>query len=148
VTVATDQRWPHFLAAAEGLGIRSTLSVPLVGGEEAVGALNLYSKSTAEYSDEARKTASLFADQLSVAAANATVLANAVILNRQLQEAMLPRAVIEQAKGILMSAQHCSEDRAFDILRRASQGQNRKLRDIAADVVGDYTDGDPSTPQT
>ena len=43
--------------------------------------------------------------------------------------------IIEQAKGILMGAQGCTEDEAFDLLRRASQRENRKLRDIAAGVV-------------
>lgn len=48
---------------------------------------------------------------------------------------MKARAVIEQAKGMLMAAHHCSADQAFALLVRASQDQNRKLRDIAAEVV-------------
>ena len=43
---------------------------------------------------------------------------------------MQSRAAIEQAKGILMAAQRCGPDRAFEILVRASQRENRKLRDI------------------
>jgi hypothetical protein len=50
-------------------------------------------------------------------------------------QAMKSRAVIEQAKGILMSQTHVSSEDALDILRRASQRANRKLRDIAADIV-------------
>ncbi|MEY2474790.1 MAG: hypothetical protein QOG87_105 [Actinomycetota bacterium] len=42
---------------------------------------------------------------------------------------------IEQAKGILMSREGYSDDEAFDVLRTASMRQNRKLRDIAADLV-------------
>ncbi len=48
---------------------------------------------------------------------------------------MESRAVIEQAKGILMQAQGCDPDEAFQILVRASQNQNRKLRAIAAEIV-------------
>jgi AmiR/NasT family two-component response regulator len=48
---------------------------------------------------------------------------------------MESRAAIEQAKGILMARQHCTADDAFDILRRASQRENRKLRDIADEMV-------------
>ena len=48
---------------------------------------------------------------------------------------MESRATIEQAKGIIMAANHCSPDAAFDILRRASQNRNVKLRDIANDIV-------------
>lgn len=52
-----------------------------------------------------------------------------------LDEAMRSRAVIEQAKGILMARSQLSPDEAFDMLRRVSQRENRKLRDIAADLV-------------
>ncbi len=50
-------------------------------------------------------------------------------------EAMKSRASIEQSKGILMAAQHRSADDAFQILVRASQRENRKLREIADDIV-------------
>ena len=52
-----------------------------------------------------------------------------------LQEALRSRPVIEQAKGILMASQGCDADEAFDTLRRASQRENRKLRDVAVDFV-------------
>jgi len=52
-----------------------------------------------------------------------------------LQKAMASRAVIEQAKGLIMGRQHCSPQEAFEVLVRASQHQNRKLRDIAAAVI-------------
>ena len=49
-----------------------------------------------------------------------------------LEEALLSRDVIGQAKGILMERLHLTSDQAFEELRSASQHQNRKLRDIAA----------------
>jgi hypothetical protein len=52
-----------------------------------------------------------------------------------LQVALVTRATIDQAKGILMAAQGCTPDEAFDLLRRASQRENRKLHDVAADIV-------------
>jgi AmiR/NasT family two-component response regulator len=42
---------------------------------------------------------------------------------------------IEQAKGILIGREGYSDDEAFDVLRSASMRQNRKLRDIAADLI-------------
>jgi AmiR/NasT family two-component response regulator len=51
------------------------------------------------------------------------------------QAALTSRAVIEQAKGILMAQSHVSADDAFEVLVRASQRENRKVRDIAADIV-------------
>jgi AmiR/NasT family two-component response regulator len=49
--------------------------------------------------------------------------------------AMDSRAVIEQAKGVLMAQRHVDADQAFDVLREASQRYNRKLRDIAHGIV-------------
>ena len=64
-----------------------------------------------------------------------TSLEAALRLVDQLRDALETRDVIGQAKGILMAAEAISADDAFLILVRASQRQNRKLRDIAADVV-------------
>ncbi len=48
---------------------------------------------------------------------------------------MASRATIEQAKGVLMARGGISPEQAFDILVRASQRENRKLRDVASDLV-------------
>ena len=62
-------------------------------------------------------------------------------LVEQLHIAIASRSEIEQAKGILMARSHCDADGAFDILRRASQRQNVKLRDIAHTIVVHTTSG-------
>jgi hypothetical protein len=53
----------------------------------------------------------------------------------QLRAAVASNRVIGTAIGILMALRKVSEAEAFDILRRASQHTNRKLRDIAEEVV-------------
>jgi AmiR/NasT family two-component response regulator len=58
-----------------------------------------------------------------------------VRLTGQLEEALESRGVIEQAKGILMEREHCTPDEAFEMLRTASQHLNKKVRDIAAEIV-------------
>ncbi len=45
------------------------------------------------------------------------------------------QAPVEQAKGIIMAQTHCGPDKAFEILRRASQRSNTKLRLLAEDLV-------------
>jgi AmiR/NasT family two-component response regulator len=52
-----------------------------------------------------------------------------------LRIAMASRATIEQAKGLVMGAMHCTPDAAFDVLVAQSQHQNRKLYEIAAEMV-------------
>ena len=52
-----------------------------------------------------------------------------------LHTAMEHRAAIEQAKGVIMNVMGCGPDAAFAVLVVQSQNQNRKLRDIAAEIV-------------
>jgi AmiR/NasT family two-component response regulator len=53
-----------------------------------------------------------------------------------IQKAMMSRTVIDQAIGIIMGQQRCTAEKAFEILRSASQHRNIKLRDLCADLVG------------
>lgn len=128
--------YPEFCKAAASYGVRSTLSLPMVAGERGIGALNLYARTPDGFDagDEAVG--------LDLAAAAAIVLANAndyweaSQLSEQLTQAMRSRAVIEQAKGMLMGqSPNLGPDDAFDLLRRASQRENIKLRDIAQRIV-------------
>jgi GAF domain-containing protein len=138
LTVATDTRWPPFATAALDAGVTAVLAVPLVADERPLGALNLYSTTIEAFDDDARDVACLLADQLGVAAANVARYADALRLADELRTAMESRAVIEQAKGVLMASERCGPDRAFEILKQASQHQNRKLRDVAAEIVARY----------
>ncbi|MEN3314411.1 MAG: hypothetical protein V7605_645 [Acidimicrobiaceae bacterium] len=141
VRTRSDDRWPAFSATASDRGVLSVLSVPLGNAETVMGALNLYSETNSEFDSTAREVASGFADQLGVAAASMTLYVEGFELSHQLQQAMESRAAIEQAKGILMAAEQCGPDTAFAILVRASQSQNRKLRDIATEIVEGYERG-------
>jgi len=69
--------------------------------------------------------------------ANAHAYWDARQLSARLGEAMEARSVIEQAKGILMSAQGCDDAQAFDVLVKASQRENLKLREVARRIVDD-----------
>jgi hypothetical protein len=58
------------------------------------------------------------------------------------------RAVIEQAKGVLMFATGCDADAAFDLLRRRSMTMNLKVHEIAhrvVDSIGRQLRADPGT---
>ncbi|MDQ4132095.1 MAG: GAF and ANTAR domain-containing protein [Actinomycetota bacterium] len=130
-----DGRWGPFNEAAAAHGVRSTLSLPLVANHEGLGALNFYARTADAFSDQDVSVGSQFAAQAAIVLANAQAYWDAHQLSEDLATAMKSRAVIEQAKGILMGAQRCGADEAFQILVRASQRENRKLRDIADDIV-------------
>jgi GAF domain-containing protein len=133
---AAADRYPEFVEAAAAHGVQSTLSLPLVAGGEGVGALNLYSRVPAGFSEEDEQLGQELAATAAVVLVNATAYWEALQLGEQLTEAMRSRAVIEQAKGILMArSPHLTADDAFDLLRHASQRENVKLRDIAQRIV-------------
>jgi GAF domain-containing protein len=131
-----DQQFPQFSEAAAAAGVRSVLSLPLVANHEGVGALNLYSQRPSAFSDDQVKLSLALAAQAAIVLANAQAYWDAYQLSQDLNEAMRSRATIEQAKGILMGAQRCGADEAFQMLVRASQRENRKLREIADEIVG------------
>jgi GAF domain-containing protein len=129
----TETRWPAFARAALDHGVLSTISLPLGVGNGALGAMNLYSRSLESFDDEAVPL--VFAAHAAVLLANAQAYSAAQELAGQLETAIASRAVIEQAKGIIMAAKRCSDDEAFAFLQQRSHHTNRKLRVIAADIV-------------
>ena len=131
---ADDRRWPAFAEDAVAQGVHSSLSVPLAVGDEVMGALNMYS-TKAQAFQEQEEHGAVFARQASVTLTNAYALRRAEQLAQQLGQALENRDTIGQAKGIIMAAQNLSSDAAFDVLRRASQRSNRKLSEVAREIV-------------
>ncbi len=128
-------QWRRFSERAVSAGMRSVWALPLTVKETSIGALNLYSRRDEPWLAPSSGTARRLAGQAAVVLANAASLASAETTNAHLQEALESRDVIGQAKGILMARQNVSADDAFEILRQASQGSGRKLREIAVEVV-------------
>ena len=128
--------YPLFAKAAQVHGVHSSLSLPLLAGDEAVGALNLYARVTGAFSKKDEATGLMLASAAAIVLANASAYWQAAQLSEQLNQAMQSRAVIEQAKGILMArSPQMTADEAFDALRKASQRENVKLREIAQRVL-------------
>lgn len=132
--LASDTRWPRFGSLAEGQGIRSAMAVTL-SADGTRGALNLYSRSLHAFSASDQANAlilAILADH-SLSFAHIHDEEERRIENRQ--KGLLTREVIGQAQGILMERERITADQAFDILRRASQHLNVKLRDVAQNLV-------------
>ena len=134
--VRTEERWPDYMARVRTTGVRSSLSVPLPYQGTSIGALNVYSTEVAAFASPDSLAAGLgAAEMIAVAVANADAHARLADDARNMRIAMESRAVIEQAKGVLMAQQGIDAEQAFEVLRQASQRYNRKLRDIAAGIV-------------
>jgi transcriptional regulator with GAF, ATPase, and Fis domain len=130
------KEYPGFVAACFAHGVQATLSMPLVAGDVALGALNLYSRVAEGFGEDDELVAGDLAAAAAAVMGNISAYWMAVDLSQNLREAMKSRAVIEQAKGVLIaSTPGLTADGAFDMLRRASQRENAKLRDIAARIV-------------
>ena len=132
----TETRWPDYTARVLDVGVLSSLSLPLPYQGAAIGALNVYSSVAGAFTDEGAMTAGVeVAEAVAVAVANADAHAQVVDQAHNMRRAMESRAVIEQAKGVLMAQRGIDAQQAFDMLREASQRYNRKLRDIAAGII-------------
>lgn len=134
-STADETRWPEFARTAADYGIASTLSVPIVARGDSTGALNLYSRAPAAFDEEATQRVETFAEQAAFVLANTQVYWDARQLSEGLNQALQSRATIDYAIGIIMAGGGRSPDEAFQVLVRASQRENRKLRDIAAEMV-------------
>ena len=140
VDVATSRaRWPEFAAAAAEVGVQSLLVAPLGSGVPALGALTLYSDSSAGFGPDDDPLLLLLVGHATRAVTDYLLLASTAREVGQLQEAMVSRAPIEQAKGILMALHTCDADTAFTLLRTESQNTNTRLHTVARAFVAAYT---------
>ncbi len=130
-----ETRWPEVVDRARTNGVHSSLSAPLVVGDRGIGALNFYARSEKAFSEDDEKTAQTFALQAAVVLANTQAYWGAHDLSEQLEVAMVSRAAIEQAKGVIIEQSGVTSGEAFQLLKRASQRENRKLREIAVEIV-------------
>lgn len=130
-----DGRWPEYARAAAASGVRSVLAVPLLLDGQARAVLNLYAGSLGGFSGADVDTVEGFA----IIAARSLRLALVVAQLRESKEdltaAMRSRTIIDIAIGAVMAQNRCTKSEAFEILVRASNARNIKLKDIAAAVV-------------
>jgi GAF domain-containing protein len=134
-----EDRWPDWTARCVELGVRSSLSIGLPVQDTVTGALNIYAVKPDAFDDDAILLGQTFAGYAAVALANAHLYDTTATLAQHMQAAMESRAVIEQAKGIIMGDRRCTADEAFQILTTISQDSNRKVRDVAAALVARAT---------
>ncbi|WP_217242947.1 GAF and ANTAR domain-containing protein [Streptomyces sp. AC555_RSS877] len=134
--VDEEQRFGSFPGLARGHGIRSVLALPLAPARQQVpGVLNMYSENRRSFTPQVREQAAVFAGYASGALGVALKFAGQLQFSLDLQNAISSRTVIDQALGIVMTQESCSSERAFEILTRASQHRNVKLRDLATEIV-------------
>jgi GAF domain-containing protein len=130
-----EQRWPDYAHDAAAHGVLSSLSVPLPFQGATIGALNTYAGRPQFLDDNDVEIAEEVAAWVGVAVGNAEAAARTMEDPNHLRTAMMSRAVIEQAKGILMERHKIKGDEAYTILTHTSQRTNTMLRDVADELV-------------
>jgi GAF domain-containing protein len=143
-----EPRWPDYAAKVAARGVLSSLSVPLPLQIDIVGALNCYATTPDAFRDDEQvELGTELAGHIAVGVTNLVAYTDAAEYGEQMREAMASRAVIEQAKGVIMAQNRCDADRAWEILRKASMGRNVKVRALAESVVAGITTPPDDTPR-
>jgi GAF domain-containing protein len=119
---------------AVAVGVRSVLAVPLSASDR-FGALNLYARYPSAFGVVDRGKGVMLAALSSAALTGARMHEDEQRRTEGLRAALATREVIGLAQGILVERERVSPDQAFDILRRASQHLNHKLRDVAQQLL-------------
>ena len=136
-----DENWPQWGPRAREIGVQSVLAVPLRipnTHHTRLGAVNMYSLSGAGFTTSSQEMALVLSAHAAIAAVVSREKMMAATREKTFNEALASRDVIGQAKGMLMERHAIGADEAFDVLRRASQRLNTKLRDVATEVVRNH----------
>jgi len=133
--VVDDGRWPAFAKECREDGMRSLLALPLVSGAQCVGAINLDGWAPNAFDAFDASLVRVAASRCADAVVAVSTLDGVQRLAGQLEQAMASRAVIEQAKGIIMAMRGVPEHEAFEVLRKSSQDRNIKVRELAHQIV-------------
>ncbi len=127
--LGAEQRWPTFSSRArDEFQIRSVLAIRLFVEDDTLGALNLYSTTLDAFDDTDVALGAVFAAHAAVAMLSAR-------REEELERKVESRDVIGRAKGILIAREQISDEEAFQLLIRASQRLNLKLREVAERIA-------------
>ncbi len=130
----TEDRWPEYVPTFLERGALSSLAAPVPAPHLTAG-LNVYARKARAFTDDDRSALMSFAAYAGAVLTNMDALQDARDLAENMQKAMEFRAVIEQAKGILVERYKLTTEQGFRLLSDASMHTNRKLRDLAENLV-------------
>ena len=128
-----DPRWPRLAECAPD-ALQGAMSVPLEVGEDLVGALTVY-VSEPLWPPRLREDAELMASTVAAVLFELGLKQELEQLASDLGRALESRAVIDQAKGMVMADRHVDAPTAFEHLVRLSSTRHVKLKEIAEEIV-------------
>lgn len=129
-----DERWPEYAHAALAGGVRCSVTLAHVAGTAAV-TLSLFGARPRVLDPDQLPLAELLVAVGGAVIGTMSSYSDAERTALQLREAAQSRALVDQAKGILMHALGCSAEAAFDRMREISQQHNLKVTEVARRVI-------------
>lgn len=133
--LTSDPRWPSFSRAAVERGVLAVLASPIPYNQDAVGVVAVLSLERHPWSAEAELALLAFTDLAALLIATMLMGEQQTVLAAQLQSALNSRAVIEQAKGVLIGQQGLSANAAYERIRAQARAERRKIAVVAAELV-------------
>ncbi len=130
-----EQRWPNFARGAREAGFGSFLAAPLVADKRSAGAVNCYGRQDDGFAAIDAQLLELYTTAVEAVLRTYHRYQDARETAENLRRALSSRAVIDQAKGMLMAIRQVDADDAFALLVEQSQRENAKLRDVAERFV-------------
>jgi GAF domain-containing protein len=128
-------RWPEFAPRASDSGFKMMCAVPLRVRTDVIGAMNLFRGTDAPFTADEMDIAQAMAEMAAIGLIQERAIRERTLLTEQLQNALTSRVILEQAKGMLAEYLKVTVDDAFQLLRNYARNWNRKLSDVARDVV-------------
>jgi hypothetical protein len=135
ITAHATEQWENFARRALESGYQAVAAFPLRLRERIIGSVNLFSTEPRLLGPLDMVAGQALADVATIALLQERALRDALRLAEQLQTALHSRVVIEQAKGMLAARAGGRVDDAFALLRRYARNSNRRIDDVARDVV-------------
>jgi transcriptional regulator with GAF, ATPase, and Fis domain len=130
-----DGRWPAFAAAVASAGFVSVHALPMRLRDETIGGLNLFTETGHALDPNELRIAQALTDVATIGVLQQRSVSRASLVAEQLQVALNSRIVIEQAKGFLAVQGDLDAGEAFEQLRTYARSNNRRVSDVAADVI-------------
>ncbi|MFI6215893.1 GAF and ANTAR domain-containing protein [Nocardia brasiliensis] len=134
--LATDERWPVWSRAAAELGLRASLSTPLVAGSHALGAIKVYAVQPDTFGVREENLLTMFSAQAAMLLANVRAAEDAERVSAHIADGLRAREVVTLAKGIVMARDGVDERTAFLTLAHTARRQNSTVRQVAERLAG------------
>jgi len=129
----TESRWPEFATAALRMGIRSCFVLTYRG--RALVTLSLYGVRPRSIDPDQVRLAELLVAYAGALVGAVADYGDSRRLADQLRDAAGSRAIVDQAKGILMHALGCTADDALERMRQVSQRTNLRATEVAQRII-------------